>query len=120
MAYARKALPTALALLTLAATPSDAPVLVVGTTSYSAAEVRRWLEITPLAEREAIATRSPRQLKLLLEAHFVPHALLMEHASTELGSDADFLRTRDGALAESLGRDLQQATVIDDEQIAAF
>ncbi len=120
MAHVRKTLPTLLAVLSLAATPGDAAVLVVGTTSYSPSDVERWLSITPVSERETMTTRDPAQLRSMLEGHFVPHALLMEHAASTLAADAEFERIRDGALAEHLGRELQAAAIIREDQIAKF
>jgi hypothetical protein len=120
MVSARRAATIVLALCTCAAAPSDEPLLVVGSTSYSIDEVRRWLEVTPIAQRGSVAPGEPADLRTLIHRAVVPEALLQQHARQILDSDTRFRTVRDAALAESLTHRLEEQATVTPEQIEKF
>ncbi len=93
--------------------------LSVGDTQISVDEVLAW--VTALAPADLPRSgNAAKRAREVLERHFVPEALLTEHARRRLGDAPAMRSARDVALVDALERHLAESIEIDPSQIAAF
>lgn len=107
-----------LSCLTVAAAPSDAPALRVGSQAFSVSDLQAWLASAPgdgdTTEPDAERTRS------LITEQFVPLAQLDAHAARTVATDTRFQHKLDAALAAALEGHLSSAIEITDVEVASF
>lgn len=108
-----------LLLLPAAAPGGDQPLLSVGQSHYTVAEVQTWLQRSVRWAQVKSAGSSGTALHDALKAELVSTALWHEHAQKSV-PEADLKAQRDQLLSVRLERELSASQSVTDEEIAAF